>query len=161
METIKKFQDLLKKLFQFETSDLDFGIYRILNYKRDQIKKFIQEDLVNKVESAFTKHKDERLTNINQRFQDAKAKIVNSFGNEAFTSTGELKEHFKDTPLGRDYLAIKSQKDEARTIDEIKFRSLMIFLASSLDFMKKAILSLNIAIQLRVINTLFLITVKR
>ncbi|KRT65269.1 MAG: 4-nitrophenylphosphatase, partial [Candidatus Dadabacteria bacterium CSP1-2] len=31
METIKKFQDLLKKLFQFETSDLDFGIYRILN----------------------------------------------------------------------------------------------------------------------------------
>src|SRR3989337_601457 len=116
MDNVQKFQDLLKELFQFETSDLDFGIYRILNYKRDQIKKFIQEDLVNKVESAFAKHKDERLTNINQRFQD--------------------------TPLGRDYLAIKSQKDEARTIDEIKFRSLMIFLASSLDFMKKAILSL-------------------
>ena len=28
MESIKKFQDLLKRLFQFETSDLDFGIYR-------------------------------------------------------------------------------------------------------------------------------------
>jgi adenine-specific DNA-methyltransferase len=38
MDNIKKFQELLKELFQFETSDLDFGIYRILNYKRDLIK---------------------------------------------------------------------------------------------------------------------------
>ncbi|MBA7638941.1 hypothetical protein ES703_46597 [subsurface metagenome] len=33
MESIQKFQDLLKRLFQFEASDLDFGIYRILNYR--------------------------------------------------------------------------------------------------------------------------------
>jgi adenine-specific DNA-methyltransferase len=26
----EKFQNLLKELFQFEASDLDFGIYRIL-----------------------------------------------------------------------------------------------------------------------------------
>ena len=64
MDSIHKFQDLLKGLFQFETSDLDFGIYRILNYKRELIRKFIQDDLVNKVESAFAKYKDERLTNI-------------------------------------------------------------------------------------------------
>ena len=122
MDNVQKFQDLLKELFQFETSDLDFGIYRILNYKRDQIKKFIQEDLVNKVESAFTKHKDERLTNINQRFEEAKAKIIHSFGNDAITPSGELKEHFKNTPLGRDFLAIKAQKEEAKTIDEIKLQ---------------------------------------
>ena len=53
MNSIQKFQELLKELFQFESSDLDFGIYHILNYKRDQIEKFIQEDLVTKVESAF------------------------------------------------------------------------------------------------------------
>ncbi|MGQ9638509.1 MAG: hypothetical protein ACUVT6_12050, partial [Thermodesulfobacteriota bacterium] len=61
MDTIQKFQELLKKLFQFETSDLDFGIYRILNYKQDQIRKFIEEELVNKVETAFGKYKSERL----------------------------------------------------------------------------------------------------
>jgi len=122
MESIKKFQDLLKKLFQFETSDLDFGIYRILNYKRDRIKKFIQEDLKNKVESAFAKHKDERLTNINQRFEEAKQKVIQGLGKQAFTPIGELKEEFKDTPLGRDFLSIKAQKDEAETIDEIKLQ---------------------------------------
>ncbi len=37
----ERFQSLLKELFQFEASDLDFGIYRILNYKREQIKDFI------------------------------------------------------------------------------------------------------------------------
>ncbi|HIE27243.1 TPA: site-specific DNA-methyltransferase, partial [Candidatus Poribacteria bacterium] len=122
MNTIQKFQDLLKRLFQFETSDLDFGIYRILNYKRKQIEKFIQEDLKNKVESAFAKHKDERLTNINQRFEDAKQKVIQGLGIQAFTLTGELKEEFKDTPLGRDFLSIKAQKDEAETIDEIKLQ---------------------------------------
>jgi len=120
MDNIKKFQELLKELFQFETSDLDFGIYRILNYKRDQIKKFIQEDLVNKVESAFAKHKDKRLTNINHRFEEAKEKIIQSLGKEAFTPTSELKEQFNDTPLGRDFLSIKTQKEEAETIDEVK-----------------------------------------
>ena len=122
MTTIQKFQELLKNLFQFEASDLDFGIYRILNYKRDQIEKFIQKDLVDKVESAFSKHKDERLTNISQRFEEAKEKIIQSLGKEAFTPTGELKEQFKDTPFGRDYLSIKAQKDEAETIDEIKLQ---------------------------------------
>ncbi|MCD5400977.1 site-specific DNA-methyltransferase, partial [candidate division NPL-UPA2 bacterium] len=122
MEAIQKFQDLLKELFQFETSDLDFGIYRILNYKRGQIEKFIQEDLVNKVESAFAKHKVERLSNISQRFKEAKEKIIQSLGKEAFAPTGELKEQFKDTPLGRDYLSIRAQKDEVEVIDEIKLQ---------------------------------------
>jgi hypothetical protein len=44
MDTISRFQSLLYELFQFEASDLDFGIYRILNYKRDQIDKFIKGD---------------------------------------------------------------------------------------------------------------------
>jgi adenine-specific DNA-methyltransferase len=122
MDAIQKFQELLKGLFQFETSDLEFGIYRILNYKRDQIRKFIEQDLVNKVESAFANHKDERLTNITQKFDEVKEKIVQSLGKEAFTPTSELKEQFKDTPLGRDYLSIKAQKDEAKTIDEIKLQ---------------------------------------
>ncbi len=44
----RNFRSYLKGLFQFEASDLDFGIYRILNYKRDRIEKFIQGDIKNK-----------------------------------------------------------------------------------------------------------------
>jgi adenine-specific DNA-methyltransferase len=41
----EKFQQLLRELFQFDCADLDFGIYRIMNYKRDVIEKFIAQDL--------------------------------------------------------------------------------------------------------------------
>jgi len=101
---------------------LDFGIYRILNYKRDKLKKFIEEDLKNKVESAFAKHKDERLTNINQRFESVKEKIIQNFGEDALTPTGDLKEEFKNTPLGKEFLALKEQREEAERIDEIKLQ---------------------------------------
>jgi adenine-specific DNA-methyltransferase len=45
MNHIKKFQGLLEELFQFDAADLDFGVYRIMNYKRGVIERFIQEDL--------------------------------------------------------------------------------------------------------------------
>ena len=122
MDIIQKFQELLKGLFQFETSDLDFGIYRILNYKRDQVERFIEKDLVDKVESAFAKHKDERLANITQRFEEAKQKVIQALNPDVFTPTGDLREEFKNTQVGREYLSLKAQKDEAQTLDEIKLQ---------------------------------------
>jgi adenine-specific DNA-methyltransferase len=114
--TVQRFQELLREIFQFETSDLDFGIYRILNYKRKQIEKFIEEDLVNKVESAFEKHKGEILININQRFEEAKQKVIQSLGSQAFTSTGELEKKYEDTPVGRDFLEVKSKKKKLKPL---------------------------------------------
>ncbi|MEO0299134.1 MAG: site-specific DNA-methyltransferase [candidate division WOR-3 bacterium] len=122
MENIKKFQDLLKNLFQFDASDLDFGIYRILNYKRDKINDFIEKDLENKVETAFAKHKDERLKNINQKFEETKKRVIENLGEDVFTPTGDIKENFKNMPVAREYLAIKAQKEEVEAIDEIKMQ---------------------------------------
>jgi adenine-specific DNA-methyltransferase len=122
MDAILKFQGLLEKLFQFDASDLDFGIYRILNFKRDQIGKFIREDLKDTVEKAFAKYKNERLDNIGLQLEEAKQKVMQTLGTAAILATGELKDDFKGTPVGRDYLAIKAQKEEAETIDEIKLQ---------------------------------------
>jgi len=51
----KKLQSLLRKLFQFESADLDFGIYRIMNKKRDVVEKFIEKDLIAAVDAEFGK----------------------------------------------------------------------------------------------------------
>jgi adenine-specific DNA-methyltransferase len=122
MDTLSKFQSLLFELFQFEASDLDFGIYRILNHKRDQIYKFIKEDIKNVVENTFSKHKDERLLNITQKFEDARKRVIETLGEIAFTATGDLKAEFQDTHVGKDYLVLKEQKDLAGKIDEIKLQ---------------------------------------
>jgi adenine-specific DNA-methyltransferase len=122
VNSIEKFQELLEEIFQFEAADLDFGIYRILNFKRDQIRKFIHEDLKETVESAFTKQKDERLINIAERLEEAKQKVTQTLGAGAILASGALKDEFRDTPVGREYLTVKAQKEEAETIDEIKLQ---------------------------------------
>lgn len=45
----EQLQSFLNKLFQFESQELDFGVYKILHYKRNEIKQFINELLVDKV----------------------------------------------------------------------------------------------------------------
>lgn len=48
-ESLKTLQDFLFNLFQFDSADLDFGIYKILNYKKAEIEAFINELLVETV----------------------------------------------------------------------------------------------------------------
>ncbi len=52
MNAKEKLKEKMRELFQFGQADLDFGIYRILNYKRDRIEKFINDDLINKVNES-------------------------------------------------------------------------------------------------------------
>ena len=44
-DAFARLQGLLRELFQFESKELDFGIYRILNHKRGAIEDFIQNGL--------------------------------------------------------------------------------------------------------------------
>lgn len=46
------YEKLLRKLhelFMLDQEDLDFGIYRIMNFRRDEIKQFIEQDLLTQV----------------------------------------------------------------------------------------------------------------
>ncbi|MBX0311614.1 MAG: site-specific DNA-methyltransferase, partial [Sulfurihydrogenibium sp.] len=117
---LEKFQNLMKDLFQFEASDLDFGIYRILNYKREQIRDFIENRLKDIVESSFEKHKGALAENVDERFNRAKENVEKALGKNAILPTGDLNESFKETPLGQEYLEVKEQKEMIEKIDEIK-----------------------------------------
>ncbi|MEA3486702.1 MAG: site-specific DNA-methyltransferase, partial [Thermodesulfobacteriota bacterium] len=55
---------LLKKLFQLDQPDLDFGFYRIMHAKAEQITEFLDKDLLDVIEDAFgmvDENKKERL----------------------------------------------------------------------------------------------------
>jgi adenine-specific DNA-methyltransferase len=47
-----KFKQLLAELFMFDQADLDFGIYRIMNAKREEITRFLDTDLLPQVREA-------------------------------------------------------------------------------------------------------------
>ena len=44
-----KLKRVLSELFQFDQADLDFGIYRIMNAKREEITRFLDDDLLPQV----------------------------------------------------------------------------------------------------------------
>lgn len=44
-ERMIRFIELLNQMFELDKSDLDFGIYRILNIRRKEIQKFFTEGL--------------------------------------------------------------------------------------------------------------------
>src|SRR5437667_5363313 len=49
---LEKFKRLLRELFMFDQADLDFGIYRIMNSKRDEITSFLENDLLPQIHKA-------------------------------------------------------------------------------------------------------------
>jgi adenine-specific DNA-methyltransferase len=48
-----KLKNLLRELFQLDSADLDFGIYRIMNAKRSEIEIFLDNDLLPQIKEAF------------------------------------------------------------------------------------------------------------
>jgi adenine-specific DNA-methyltransferase len=52
----EKLKALLRELFQMDQSDLDFGLYRIMNAKRDEIERFLEHDLLPQVKAELARH---------------------------------------------------------------------------------------------------------
>jgi len=49
----QKLLSLLKELFQTDQAELDFGMYRVINQRRDEINRFLDEELLPQVKTAF------------------------------------------------------------------------------------------------------------
>ena len=58
-ESYKKLIKTLQTIFEMDKADLDFGIYRIMNQKRDDINKFLEDDLLPQVKQAFDDYNSE------------------------------------------------------------------------------------------------------
>ncbi|MCX2830537.1 site-specific DNA-methyltransferase [Microbulbifer thermotolerans] len=69
-EAYKKLIKTLQTIFEMDKADLDFGIYRIMNQKRDEINRFLEQDLLPQVRKAFADYakggKSEVQTELNQ-----------------------------------------------------------------------------------------------
>ena len=77
-ENQKKLLKILNEIFQLDQSDLDFGIYRIMNTKSKEIKEFLDKDLISSVSKAFS-------SNDNSSIQKELDDKVKSFREDGFT----------------------------------------------------------------------------
>jgi adenine-specific DNA-methyltransferase len=70
-EAYKKLIKTLQTLFEMDKADLDFGIYRIMNQKRDEINQFLENDLLPQVKEAFADYADGSQTELKKELQAA------------------------------------------------------------------------------------------
>ena len=122
----------MTEMFQLDQAELDFGIYRIMNQKRDEIEKFLDKDLFPQVEAAFSdfgsttketlvdeldkmKVEIERLGYVaedNPKYMEKKAALakavdVTALENEVFS---HLASFFRRYYQGGDFLSLRRYK---------------------------------------------------
>jgi len=116
----EKLVDLLKQLFQLDQPELDFGLYKIMHAKSEQVLRFLENDLLEEIEQAF-ESKDS--VDAKQLKQQAREKLIESLGEDALDDKGSLQEAFKNIPAGKKYLeevaAAEAAKDTVSAESEV------------------------------------------
>ena len=103
----QKLQNLLQQLFRADAADLDFGIYRVINYRRDQIQVFINEELptiVNDVLDANTEIESER-----REFESLREQIPDGMLD---ADDNPINEVFAQVPIVKEFLEAKEKRGE-------------------------------------------------
>ena len=100
---VETFQALLRELFQFDCADLDFGIYRIMNHKRDVIEQFIVEDLPKAISGELDSGALAKQSRDAEELQKVRQQITKNLGDAAVDADGNLEEVYHGAPLGREY----------------------------------------------------------
>lgn len=115
----EKFQELLKKLFQFDCAELDFGIYRIMNQKRAVIEQFIDKDLLDAVTTELSSGALAQEAGLAQQLTEVAAKVRESFGDDSLDAEGNLIKG-QDLPLGKEYLALRDRAGRPKSSPELE-----------------------------------------
>ena len=110
----RKFQELLRELFQFNCADLDFGIYRIMNHKRNAIERFIGEELPARIAGDLDTGQLARQSLAVADLRDARSKVLENLSPQALDAEGKLIA-FTDTELGRRYLEAQAAAEPGRS----------------------------------------------
>lgn len=131
-ENLTKLKAILREMFQLDQADLDFGIYRIMNQKREEIEQFLDRDLLPQVKTAFAQFEGEDLQAVRDeldklkktlddagvvaetspKFQALQAKLsqsvdVTNLENEVFS---QLTNFFRRYYQGGDFLSLRRYK---------------------------------------------------
>ena len=101
---LTKFQGLLRELFQFDCADLDFGIYRIMNHKRDAVERFINEQLPATISEELDSGPLAQQAQADAKLAAIARKIRSTLREDAIDDSGNLDSDYHDSRIGKIYL---------------------------------------------------------
>ena len=111
MESCKdKFLTLLyNDLLKVDLADLDFGFYRILKYRREEVKAFFGQRLPEILAEAMQGQAADRATQVRNRLKsltDSLETVAPTLGLAGAFTDGRLDDRLTGLPAGQDYLAL-------------------------------------------------------
>ena len=110
----QKLQNLLQQLFRADNADLDFGIYRIINYRRDQIQNFIDEELPAIINDVLDENAE--IESAREELDELAKRIKEAFGDDVLDADGKLiDETIRTRPLVNEYLETKDKLGTPQT----------------------------------------------
>ena len=90
----EQLQELLRDLFQFDAADLDFGVYRILNQRRNRIEQFIEDDLLDAVDESLESLADAKRAEIEEELEEKATELRQDWDDDIFNPDGSLKDQY-------------------------------------------------------------------
>jgi len=131
---MSKYDDLVKKLkevFQIDRPELDFGVYRILNARVEEINDYLENRLKAKVQESLSKQAEGDNA---FRIKELTEKIREEFGKRVFDEQGRLAdEQVKESELGRQLLHLQSAIPTAAEHENTVFTHLLTFFSRYYD----------------------------
>ena len=110
--SLDQLKEFLNKIFQFDTQDLDFGVYKILHYKKKEIKDFIENLLVNKVKEQLHTFSTEESTQLREQLAELEKEDLIKGWLEADEAEKKTLEKYGKDKINQ-YRALKGQVTEA------------------------------------------------
>lgn len=100
MSAFENLKDKLREIFQLDRNDLDFGVYRIMNLKSEEVTKFIEEDLLPQVKAGLASYASDDSANLKEELEKTVAQLRGTGLTEELINTTpkvvELNERLKD-----------------------------------------------------------------
>ena len=118
---LARFQALLRKLFQFDCAALDFGIYRIMNHKRDAVERFITEQLPASVAAELDGGPLAQQAQASAKLGEVAQRVRATLGENAISDQGVLAAAHHELPIGQEYLEAQARAaDGSRSRDAVE-----------------------------------------
>ena len=115
-----RFQALLRELFQFDCADLDFGIYRIMNHKRDVVERFITTKLPETIDRELDSGTLARQAQANAALARAREQVEKTLGASALNPSGNIAPALVETPVAQTYLDAKARAAGTRSREALE-----------------------------------------
>ena len=112
-ERLDRFTKLLKEIFELDKSDLDFGIYRVMNLRKTQIETFLTERLPQMVQETLAPFAQGRKEEIRTQMTQIEENVAGmDMTIDALSETAPMKQKYialqKQLAEGADLAALET-----------------------------------------------------